>query len=133
MEISLGQFIRYLIFLLQQNSIALPFHREDLWHRLLYTLKESTSPGKPAFLERLHFDWDASYPKSQELSELLRALCVAKVVETTSPRFEEYKLSEEMDEFLRIRFRELDETTKRYLYFAVETARKEFLDVVSRV
>lgn len=133
MEISFGDFVKYLVLLLQKNGIDLPFHTQEAWHLLFYRLKKQQDfPGKPAFLETLWFDWDDPYPKSPELSEYLNALCMIGVVETNSPRFDRYRLSKVMEELWQEQFEKLNEEIKQYLNLSVQIAKEEFPKVFSQ-
>lgn len=133
MEMTLGDFVKYLVLLLQKAEIVLPFNNEVLFHELLYRLKkENNIAGKPTFLEKLWFDWDGPYPKSPELSEYLNAICWIGVVETNSPRFDKYWLSKNMEELWQKQFEKLDEATKQYLNLVVDIAREEFKHTLNR-
>lgn len=133
MEVSFGEFVKYLVLLLQKNNIVLPFNRPEAWHHLFYRLKQSQEiSGKPAFLEKLWFDWDDPYPKSPELSEYLHALCWTGTIETNSPRFDRYWLPKNMEKLWQEQYEKLDKTVKQYLYFTVEIAKEEFTKVISQ-
>ena len=128
MEITLGDFVKYLVLLLQNSNVVLPFKNQESWHKLFYRVKkENHISGKPSFFKNLQFDWDGAYPKSPELYDFLCILCWTGTVETTSPRYEEYKLSKGMAELLQKRFDALDETIKRYLTSIIGVAREEFV------
>lgn len=131
--ISLEEFVKYMVLLLQKNNIVLPFHKTEAWHSLFYRLKKSTEThGKPAFLENLWFDWDGPYPKSPELSEYLNAMCFIGVVETNSPRFDRYWLSKNVEGLWQEQFEKLDKTLKQYLHSTVEIAKEEFAKVIGQ-
>jgi len=132
-ELSFGEFVKYLVLLLQKNDIALPFNKQELWHCLFYRLKQPQEvAGKPAFLEKLWFDWDGPYPKSPELSKYLYALRSIGVVQTNSPRFDRYWLSKSTEELWQEQFEKLDQIIKLYIVLVVEIAREEFDKVVSQ-
>ncbi len=127
METTLGDFVKYLVLLLQKSEIALPFNNQELFHKLFYRLKkENDIAGKPIFLKKLWFDWNNSYPKSPELSEFLHALCWIGIVEANCPGCDTYWLSKNMEELWQEKFEKLDETTKQYLNLAVSVAKEEF-------
>lgn len=131
MTISLGEFVNYLVLLLQKNNVILPFHRQGAWHLLFYRLKKSPEiREKPAFLETLWFDWDGPYPKSPELSEYLNALRIIGVVETNSPKFDKYWISKDIERLWQSQFEKTDEINKEYLLRVVEIAKEEFTKVI---
>lgn len=125
MKITLGDFVKYLVLLLQKNNIALPFNNLVLFHRLFYRLKKEVNEAKPKFLENLWFDWDGLYSESPELSRFLDAMrCIC--VETNSPKFDRYWLSEDINNLWQEKFDRIDEATKQYLNLVVHIAREEF-------
>jgi hypothetical protein len=87
-EMSLGQFVKQLAGLLQAQDVPLPFKNQEPWHSLFYDLSKATDPGKPEFLDNLVFDWDAPYPKCQQLSEFLSALHFTASASARNPRFD---------------------------------------------
>jgi hypothetical protein len=87
-DISLGQFVKQVAGLLQKQKTPLPLKNQQVWHTFFYDLKKSGDPGKPSFFNDLVFDWDAPYPKCQELSEFLRALHSTASVSAHNPRYE---------------------------------------------
>jgi len=93
MNLSFGEFVKFLILLLHRNGIAFSFRNHRAWHLLWYRLKEMPETnGKPIFFKTLVFDWDTEYPVCQELSEFLWTLYRTGSVVTTSPEYEEYRL-----------------------------------------
>lgn len=130
MEITLGDFVKYLVLLLQKAGISLPFNNRALFHKLFYLLKkENGIAGKPTFLKKLWFDWDGSYPKSPELSEFLHALYWIGIVEANCPICDRYWLSKDMEKLWQEQFEKLDEIIKSYLNSVVDIAKEEFKKV----
>jgi hypothetical protein len=73
--ISLTEFVTLLVLKLQESGAPMPFQNEEKWHELFYSLKmKRDEPGRPAFLDKLRFDWDGRYPKALDLSECLQTL-----------------------------------------------------------
>lgn len=133
MTLSFGEFVKYLVLLLQKNDVDLLLQRQDAWHRLFYRLKKSPKiSGKPAFLEQLWFNCDGPYPKSPELSRYLNALCRIGVIQTNSPRFDRYWLSKSTEDLWQKQFEKIDEVIKQYLHSVVEIAREELMKVFSQ-
>ncbi len=87
-DISLGQFVKQVAGLLQEQNAPLPLKNQQVWHTFFYDLKRSSDPGKPSFFDDLVFDWDAPYPKCQELSEFLHALHSTASISAHNPRYE---------------------------------------------
>ncbi|MBI2635230.1 MAG: hypothetical protein HYW79_01660 [Parcubacteria group bacterium] len=133
MEISFGDFVNYLVLLLQKNNIDLMLHKQEAWHHLFYRLKRSQKvPGKPDFLETLWFDWDGPYPKSPELSQCLSVLCWIGVVQTNSPKYDRYCLPKDTEKLWLEQFEKLDKVIKQYLHSVIEAAKEEFPKVFSQ-
>ncbi len=124
---SCGEFVKHLILLLHRNQVPFSFRSHEPWHRLFFRLKTVPAvAGKPVFFEILAFDWDKTYPRSQELSDFLSILSVTGSVATTSPRYETYILSEETEESWLNTLNMPDKATRRFLNTALEMAREEF-------
>ncbi|QQG45620.1 MAG: hypothetical protein HYW89_01730 [Candidatus Sungiibacteriota bacterium] len=124
MEVTLGDFVKYLVLLLHQGGVPFSFRIPEPWHTLFYKLKNMPHvAGKPDFFGNLGFDWDGPYPKSEELTEFIRALCLTGSVVTTSPHFDAYALPEETKKLWLESFEKLDEPTKRFLTTAFKVAR----------
>ena len=134
MEMTLGDFVNYLVLLLQKYEIALPFNNQALFHKLLYRLKkENDIAGKPNFLKKLWFDWNGSYPKSPELSEYLHALCwIGIVVKANCPGCDTYWLSKNIEELWQKQFEKIDEVIKQYLNLVIGIAKEEFESAANR-
>ena len=132
MTMTLGEFIKWLVFLLQKEGVPLSLNNQLSWHKLFYRLKmRGDVVEKPVFLKELWFDWCYAYPKSPELSKFLQAVCWTGIVETTDFG-RNYKLQEDMEQLLQRRFENLNEKTKQYLNSIVKIAKEEFAGVVSR-
>jgi hypothetical protein len=126
-ELSLGQFVKQIAALLQKKDVQLPFKNQKPWHLLFYELKKiPAAEGKPKFLDELRFDWDAPYPKSQELSEFLNALHFTASVSARNPRFDIISVSPEAaDRWAQI-VSDDDPALQKFIKEAITLAQKEF-------
>ena len=126
-NLSLGEFVKQLAALLHKDNVTLPFKDQERWHCLFYELaKRPSALGKPKFFDELVFDWDAPYPKCQELSEFLHALHFTANVSAHNPRFEVISLdSNDADRWIS-QFDQDDQHLKKFLGDAVQLARSEF-------
>jgi hypothetical protein len=88
-DVSLGQFVKQLAAQLQKKDRPLPFKNQRPWHLLFYELKKQPAvPGRPKFLDELTFDWDAPFPKCQQLAEFLNAMHFTASVSARNPHFD---------------------------------------------
>jgi hypothetical protein len=127
LEAALGDFVEELVALLVKKGVRIPFKNQRPWHHLFYGLKRSTStPGKPPFLDRLFFDWDGPYPKSEELSEFLHALHWNASVSAGNPHFETISVSDGVAGLWLERLEKLDPESKKFLEEAATRAETEF-------
>lgn len=128
-ELSLGQFVKQVAALLQEENVELPFKNQRPWHFLFYELaKLPDDSGKPKFLEELVFDWDARYPKCQELSEFLQALHFTGSVSASNPGFESITVDSAVAKRWSQQFDDDDPGLKTFVGTAVELAKKEFAE-----
>jgi hypothetical protein len=126
-ETTLGDFVEELVALLVKKGVRIPFKNQRPWHRLFYGLKKSTSiPGRPPFLDRLFFDWDGSYAKSEELSEFLHALHWNASVSAGNPHFQTISVSDDVAGLWLKRLEKLDPQSKQFLEEAASRAETEF-------
>jgi hypothetical protein len=126
-ELSLGQFTKQLAALLQKRGMQLPFKNQRPWHLLFYELKKRPAGvGKPKFLDELRFDWDAPYPKCQELSEFLNALHFTASVSARNPHFDVISVSPEVADRWAQSASQDDPNLKSFIGDAVALAEKEF-------
>src|SRR5690242_4508258 len=96
-NISLGEFVTTLVLRMQQKGITMPFQNEEKWHKLFYCFKKNASqPGRPAFLDKLRFDWDGRYPKAQDLSEYLQALHWNGFVSVANPTYDRMSVDQDV-------------------------------------
>jgi hypothetical protein len=124
---SLGDFVKQLAALMYEKNIAMPFRNQRPWHFLLYELKKDrTIPGRPAFLDRLVFDWDGPFPRSRELSDFLHALHWNASVSADNPHYETIALARDVAELWLEDYRKLDDDTKGFLDETVRRAQVEF-------
>ena len=90
---TLGDFVKRLVALLQSEDILMPFENEAPWHELFYKLKKERGvEGRPVFFDRLRFDWDGPFPKSLELSDFLHALHWNACVSAQNPKYDSITL-----------------------------------------
>lgn len=126
-EITLGQFVKQLAALLQKKQVQLPFKNQTPWHMLFYELKKlPASSGRPKFLDDLRFDWDAPYPKCQELSEFLNALHFTASVSARNPHFDVISVSPQVADCWAETINEDNSDVKQFIGDAVTLAEKEF-------
>jgi len=125
-EMSLGQFVKQLAGRLQEDGIALPFKNQMPWHLLFYELRKYPSEGKPQFLDTLVFDWDAPYPKCQELAEFLSALHFTASASARNPRFDVISVDHTTAERWSRITDQGDPRLKTFVIHAVSLAKKEF-------
>jgi hypothetical protein len=123
----LGDFVELLAAVMHKEQLEMPFKNQRPWHFLFYELKKAQDiPGKPALFDRLLFDWDGPYPKSQELSEFLHALHWNASVSAHNPHYDTITLLEDVATLWSQRLNELDPETTRFLHEALTRARAEF-------
>ena len=123
---TLGEFVKLLLVVLRKKNIAFQMRNPEPWHALAYRLKRSSAVGKPVFFDDLWFDWDGSYPRSRELDELLTALHMTGTVETTSPHFEEWRLSPRHATLWEKSYAMLSNRERQFLDLAAVLAEDEF-------
>ncbi len=75
----------------------MPFKDEAPWHLLFYKLKQEKLAGTPVFLETMRFDWDGSYPRSQELSNYIHALHFTGCVAASNPSYDQMSLNPDLE------------------------------------
>jgi hypothetical protein len=96
-ELTLGEFVKVIVLMLHKKGVAMPFQNEEKWHELFYELKrEKAKEGRPNFFDRLRFDWDGPYPKSQDLSEYLQALHWNGFVSVANPSYDRLSVDSEV-------------------------------------
>lgn len=128
---SLGEFVKQLATLMHQKQVKMPFRNERPWHLLFYELKTAQGrPGKPAFFERLRFDWDGPYPKSRELSQFLQALHWNASVSASNPHYDTITLPPVIADLWSQRLAKVDEETRAFLDEAVQRGRMVFSQTV---
>ena len=125
-ELSLGQFVKQLAASLQQKNVKLPFKNQKPWHLLFYELSKSSVAGKPLFFSDLVFDWDAPYPKCQELSEFLHALHFTANVSARNPSYDAIIVDPDVANRWSASIDQDDQALKTFVASAVERAQAEF-------
>ena len=128
MELSLADFVKCLVLLLNRDKRQFFFRTKQPWHELLYKLKNAseTDPNQLAFLADLRFNWDAAYPKSWELSDILDTLCWTQSILPVDLYFSNYTLPEKMAELWSEQYESLGESYKQYLKTALDVATEDF-------
>ncbi len=127
MQLSLGDFVKFLLLSLQRNGTGLSLNNRELWHQLFYRLKKiGEADGKPEFLKNLWFDWDGKYPKCPKLADYLNTLRLFGSVVTTGPRYEEYTIPEETQKLWLREYEKLNKATKNFLKISTVIAEEEF-------
>lgn len=127
-DVSLGEFVTLLVLQLDKNEIPMPFQNEEKWHRLFYGLKmERGQPGRPSFLDRMRFDWDGRYPKSQDLSEHLQVLHWNGFVSVANPSYDRLRVDQDLkDSADVIRPNVKDEQLEQFLSHTLNKASELF-------
>jgi hypothetical protein len=125
-ELSLGDFVKQLVVLMDQNQLVMLFKDEKPWHLLFYHLKKEQTEGKPNFLSQLRFDWDGSYPKCQELSDYIQALHWTGNVVAVNPSYEHFILDKAVSKIWRSEGESLDDATKGFLAHSIGLAKQQF-------
>ncbi len=123
-DISLGEFVKQLTVRIHDSKVPMPFKDEEPWHLLFYRFRQENAPGKPAFLERLRFDWDGRYPRSQELSDYIHALHFTGCVGASNPSYEEISLNPKLGELWSSQKPEGD--LSKFMDYAMKTVETEF-------
>jgi hypothetical protein len=126
-EMSLSEFVKQLAALLQKRNVRLPFKNQRPWHMLFYELKKRpVAPGRPNFLDELRFDWDAPYPKCQQLSEFLNALHFTASVSARNPHFDVISVAPDVADRWANNADQDDPDLKQFINGASALAEKEF-------
>jgi len=127
LSLSLGDFVKQLALLMNEDKLDMPFKEETPWHLLFYRLKKNTkAKGRPEFFDTLRFDWDAPYPKCQELSDFIQALHWTGTVIAVNPTYEKIILQEKVGELWSNMRQGIDSETVGFLEHALSLAREEF-------
>lgn len=122
----MGDAVRQIALLMDENQFQIPFKNEALWHLLFYRLKKDTSVPKPRFLERLRFDSDGRFPRCRELSEFLQGLHTALTVNVPNPSYDEIVLPQEATSDWKQERKSLGKESRKFLETALGIAKKEF-------
>jgi len=125
-NLSLGQFVKQLAALLQEKKIKLPFKDQRPWHLLFYELSKQPQKGRPNFFDDLVFDWDAPYPKCQELSEFLHALHFTANVSARNPSYDSITIDHDVAKRWAAGIGKDDPLLQGFVSTAVKCAEKEF-------
>jgi hypothetical protein len=123
---NLTVFVKQLAVKLSEDNVPLPLRNQRAWHVLLYDLKNSNAPGKPAFLNDLWFDWDGPTPEAPELADLLARLHWNANISVANPQFDTATLPEPVAELWREQAPNLAEQEKEFLISAVDKAKQRF-------
>jgi len=95
-DMSLGEFVKQFAVRMHNSEVEMPFKDERPWHALLYDLSTSSINPKPAFLEKLQFDWDGPYPRSRDLSDYLHGLHFTGCVSAGNPSYDQITLDSDL-------------------------------------
>jgi hypothetical protein len=124
---TLGDFVKYLITILNKDNIPMPYEDEKKWHELFFLLKtQNISIEKPDFIKHLWFDWDGPFPKSQELSDFLHALHWNACVSSPNPSYEKVCISPEISAFWLDQYEGLNPHDKNLLVQVASMAKEKF-------
>jgi hypothetical protein len=95
-------------------------------HAVYELKKHPVAPGRPKFFDELRFDWDAPYPKSQQLSEFLNALHFTASVSARNPHFDVISVAPDVADRWANDVDQDDPKLKQFIGGAVILAEKEF-------
>lgn len=123
-NVTLAEFFEELIVALSKKNIALPLKDEQKWHTFLYNITTDNIENKPRFLNNIIFDWDAPYPKCQELSEFLQALHWNECINASNPSFSTFTIDSSLDNLCKIRAK--DDALKYFIDSAVGIGDRHF-------
>jgi hypothetical protein len=123
---SLGEFVKQLAVLMDNNDLVMLFKEETPWHVLFYRLKKDAALGKPDFFRTLRFDWDGPHPKCQELSRFIQTLHWTGAVGAVNPSYEKIVLKPEVSKVWADMANELEDDLKQFLQRAADLAKEEF-------
>lgn len=121
--VSLGEFVKQLTLKICEIDVQMPFANERPWHNLFYQLKKEDLEGKPTFLNKLFFDWNTRYPRSQELSDYIHALHYTGCVSAANPHYDQIEVNESVARLWR---QEDVHALEQYLNHAADLARHHF-------
>jgi hypothetical protein len=125
-QMTLGEFLKYLATLLSNKNTPMSFKDEEPWHLLLYRLQSEQAAQKPAFLERLVFDWGGPFPKCKDVSRYLQLLHVTGCVDVSNPSYKKMELSDGLQKLWYSQVRELPKAQLKYVQHAATLAKEEF-------
>ena len=123
---NLTTFVKQLAVQLSEDNVPLPLRNQRAWHVLLYDLKKSNAPGKPAFLNDLWFDWDGPTPEAPELADLLARLHWNANISVANPQFDTATLPEPVAKLWKSQAPQLQDHEKEFLTNAVDRAKQAF-------
>lgn len=126
-ELTLGDFVKVIAVRINEEGMALPFKEEAPWHFLFYELKKAPiATGKPAFLDKLRFDWDGPYPRCQELSDFIQALHWTGSVTVGNPSYDRIILNPDLSAKWKEEAQAFTPDISGLLGEGVEIAKREF-------
>ena len=125
--ITLGDFVKYLVALLDEKEVQMPLRDEQPWHRLFYDLQTANSSNDNLpFLRSMEFDWDGPYPKCRELARFLHALHWNASVAALNPKYATIQLDKEVARVWNEEREHLDPHTRDALGQALQDATNKF-------
>lgn len=128
-DVSLGEFLKYLVLDLQRSAnVQMPFQNEEKWHQIFFNLKSARKQkGRPAFFDKLRFDWDGPYPRCQDLSEYLQTLHLNGFVSVTNPSYDRLNVDDDVLKAEKnVRPVVTDSTLKKFFGYSTKLAVKLF-------
>lgn len=123
-DVSLGEFLKCLVFDLQRRKVQMPFQNEEKWHQIFFNLKSANDQkGRPAFFDKLRFDWDGPYPRCQDLSEYLQTLHLNGFVSVSNPSYDRLNVDDDvLKEEKSVRPIIKDSTLKKFFAYSTKQA-----------
>ena len=125
-DLNLVTFVKQLAVKLNDENVQLPLRNQRVWHVLLYNLKKSAAPGKPAFLNDLWFDWDGPTPEAPDLADLLARLHWNASISAANPQYDTATLPAAIADRWRAQTPALDNEETAFLASAVDQAKQVF-------
>jgi hypothetical protein len=123
---TLATFLKQIAVGVSEQNVSLPLRDQSAWHKLLYELKQSDAPGKPAFLNELWFDWDGPLPEAPDVTDFLARLHWNGSISADNPRYEVATLPEPVCQLWRDQAPAIQGDEAAFLVKAVDQAARQF-------
>lgn len=127
---TLATFLKQIAVRVNEQGVPLPLRNQQVWHKVVYNLKTTNAPGRPAFLDELWFDWDGPAPEAPDVSEFLARLHWTASISANNPRYEVATLPKPIQDLWTAQAPGLNPEEEAFLTNAVELAKQAFQSVV---